>query len=134
MTQHSASPAVMRSKLGQARGLGSAKAGFHHWWGQKLTSFALLPLSLWFVTACIRQIGHTRAEVAHWVANPLVATLFVLLLAATFQHLALGVEAVIVDYVREEKRKLASILIVKAACVLLALIGIISVLKLAVTG
>ncbi len=134
MTEPSASPAIMRSMLGRARGLGSAKAGFHHWWAQKVTSFALVPLSLWFLCASVRLIGEPRAAVAHWMADPLVAALAVCTIVATFYHLQLGLEAVVVDYVREEKRKLATMMMVKGLSVLLALMALVSVLKLAITG
>jgi succinate dehydrogenase / fumarate reductase membrane anchor subunit len=133
MTEHSASPSVMRSKLGQARGLGSAKHGMGHWWGQKVTSFALIPLTLWFVYACVGLIGLNRADTAHWVANPVVATLLVALIVTTFYHLQLGLESVIEDYVRGAN-KIASLLVVRACCVLLAVAGLIAVLKLAITG
>ena len=131
---HPAAPSVMRSKLGQARGLGSAKSGIHHWWAQKVTSFALLPLTLWFIWSCIHLRGAGRAGVAHYMANPLVSALTIALLVTTFHHLQLGLEAVVVDYVREEKRKLATILTIKAICTLFALAGAIAVLKLAITG
>jgi succinate dehydrogenase / fumarate reductase membrane anchor subunit len=134
MTQDSSSSAVMRSKLGQARGLGTARAGFHHWWSQKVTSFALIPLTLWFVWSCLHLRGLDRAAVGHWVANPLVAALLVSTIVMTFHHLQIGLEAVVVDYVREEKRKLATLLVIKAGCVLLALTAVIAVLKLAFTG
>jgi len=133
MTEHSASPTVMRSTLGQVRGLGSAKHGMAHWWAQKVTSFALIPLTLWFVWSCVRLKGLPRADVAHWVANPLVATLLVVLIVTTFHHLQLGLESVIEDYVRGVK-KIASLLVVRAVCVLFALTGLIAVLKLAITG
>ena len=56
--------AVMRSPLGRARGLGSARAGSGHWWAQRLTSIALVPLTLWFICAVLRLEGATRVEVA----------------------------------------------------------------------
>jgi succinate dehydrogenase / fumarate reductase membrane anchor subunit len=104
-----------------------------HWWAQKVTSFALIPLTLWFVGSCVHLKGLPRAAVAHWVANPIVATLLVVLLVATFHHLQLGLESVIEDYVRGTN-KIASLLVVRAVCVLFALTGLIAVLKLAITG
>jgi succinate dehydrogenase / fumarate reductase membrane anchor subunit len=127
-------PAIMRSQLGQVRGLGSAKSGSAHWWAQRLTAFALIPLTLWFVASIIRLAGLPRAAVAHWAAHPLVAALLIALVLTTFHHLQLGLQAVLEDYVAAEKSKLASIVIMKAAAALLALIAVISVLKLAVAG
>jgi succinate dehydrogenase / fumarate reductase membrane anchor subunit len=127
-------PAIMRSPLGQMRGLGSAKSGSAHWWAQRLTAIALIPLTLWFVGAIIRLAGLPRAAVAHWASHPLVAALLIALVLTTFHHLQLGLQAVLEDYVHAEKTRLASLLILKAAAALLALVAVISVLKLAVAG
>ena len=62
---------IMRSPLGRARGLGSASAGAHHWWMLRLTSLALVPLSLWFLCAMVGLIGATRDDVVSWMAGPL---------------------------------------------------------------
>ncbi len=124
----------MRSQLGQVRGLGSAKSGSAHWWAQRLTAFALVPLSLWFVASIIRLAGLPRAAVMHWAAQPLVAGLLIALVLTTFHHLQLGLQAVLEDYMHGEKSRLATIVIMKAAAALLALIAVISVLKLAVAG
>jgi succinate dehydrogenase / fumarate reductase membrane anchor subunit len=134
MPDKAAAPAIMRSTLGQVRGLGSAKSGSTHWWAQRLTAFALIPLTLWFVCAVVRLAGLPRAAVAEWAAQPLVATLLIALVLATFHHLQLGIQVVIEDYVHGEHARLASLLVMKAAVVLLALAAVIAVLKLAVTG
>jgi succinate dehydrogenase / fumarate reductase, membrane anchor subunit len=131
MADKAAAPAIMRSPLGRVRGLGSSRSGTSLWWAQRLTAFALLPLTLWFVCAIIRLAGLPRAAVQHWASSPLVATLLIALIAATFHHLQLGVQVVIEDYVHGPA-KLASLLVVKAAVLLLALVAIISVLKLAI--
>ena len=55
---------IMRSPLGRARGLGAAKAGAAHWWAQRLTAIALVPLTLWFLCSVIRLLGATRDDVA----------------------------------------------------------------------
>jgi succinate dehydrogenase / fumarate reductase membrane anchor subunit len=133
MTDHS-SPAVMRSMLGRTRGLGAARSGTAHWWAQRVTAFALIPLTLWFVFACVRLIGLSRAEVAHWVAQPLSATLLVAMILMTFHHLQLGIQVIIEDYVHGPVAKVTSLLIEKAICALLALAALIAVLKLAITG
>jgi len=125
---------ILRSPLGQVRGLGSAKSGSAHWWAQRLTAMALLPLTLWFVCALIRLAGLPRAAVMHWAAQPLVAGLLIALVLTTFHHLQLGLQAVIEDYVGSEQTKLASLLVMKAAAILLALVAVISVVKLAVAG
>ena len=124
---------VLRSQLGRARGLGSAKTGTTHWWAERLTSLALVPLTIWFVVFVAGLAGRSRAEVAHAVAHPVVATLLLTTLLITFHHMQLGLQVVIEDYSRASARTVM-ILAVKAAAVLLSLACVFSVLKLAFTG
>lgn len=120
----------LRSPLGRVRGLGSAKDGTGHWWAQRLTALALIPLGLWFCAAVIAMTGADYATVAAWAGSPLVAGLLILLLGATFYHAALGLQVVIEDYVHREMVKLLLILAVKAILSALALAAILSVLLL----
>jgi len=124
----------LRSPLGRVRGLGAAKEGVAHWWAQRLTAIALVPLCLWFVVSVAAMTGADHATVRAWVASPLVASLLVLLIAATFHHAYLGLQVVIEDYVHHEGAKLASLLAIKAAAILLAVIGVLSVLRLLFGG
>ena len=122
----------MRSPLGRALGLGSAKEGVEHWWLQRITAVALVPLSLWFVIAIIRLVGADVDSVRDWVGNPLPAILLVLLLIATFYHAALGLQVVIEDYVHRELTKLGLVIIVRLACFAFAVAGIFGVVSMAV--
>lgn len=119
-----------RSPLGRARGLGSARAGAAHWWAQRLTAIALVPLTLWFIFAVIRLQGADQEAVVVWLASPVSLVLMLTLIVATFHHLQLGLQVVIEDYVKSHATKLASILAIEAACILMALACIVSVLKL----
>ena len=121
---------IMRSPLGRARGLGAAKAGAAHWWAQRLTSIALVPLTLWFLCAAVRMIGATRDDVVFWMAGPLPIVLMIALVIATFHHLQLGLQVVIEDYVNNDWLRIGSILLVKGLSLLLALACIVSVLRL----
>jgi len=122
----------MRSPLGRAIGLGSAKEGVEHWWLQRITAVALVPLTLWFVIAVIRLVGADLDSLRDWVGNPLPAILLVLLLIATFYHASLGLQVVIEDYVHTELSKLGLLIIVRLACFALAVAGIFAVLSMAV--
>ena len=124
--------ARMRSPLGRAVGLGSAKEGVEHWWLQRITAVALVPLGLWFVIAIIRLVGADADNVRDWVGNPLPAILLVLLLIATFYHAALGLQVVIEDYVHAELAKLGLLIVVRLACFALAVAGIFAVVSMAV--
>lgn len=120
----------LRSPLGRVRGLGSAKDGTNHWWAQRVTAVALVPLTLWFCAAVISLSGADRAAVAEWAGSPVVAGLLILLIGATFYHAYLGLQVVIEDYVHSEALKVSGLLLTKAAAVILGLTGILSVLML----
>jgi succinate dehydrogenase / fumarate reductase membrane anchor subunit len=122
----------MRSPLGRAVGLGSAKEGVERWWLQRITAVALVPLALWFVIAIIRLVGADVENVRNWVGSPLPAILLVLLLIATFYHAALGLQIVIEDYVHAELTKLGLLIVVRLACFALAVAGIFAVVSMAV--
>ena len=121
---------IMRSQLGQARGLGSARRGSGHWWMQRLTAIALVPLSLWFIYNVVR-LSHGSADDVHvWLAGPVPIVLMICLVIATFYHLQLGLQVVIEDYIHEGSASLIGGLAMKAAAVVLALACIVAVLKL----
>ncbi len=126
--------AVMRSMLSRARGLGSAKSGTAHWWAQRVTAMALIPLAVWFVATIIQLSHQPRSAVAAWMASPVHAALLLALLAAMFHHMQLGLAVVIEDYVPAHRTKVASLLLVRAVTALLFLASAMSVVRLAVTG
>ena len=121
---------MLRSPLGRARGLGSARAGSHHWWAQRLTAIALVPLTLWFIFSVIHLSGASHPVVIDWLSSPLTLGLMLALIVATFHHLQLGVQVVIEDYVHDERIKMAAVLAVRGLSILLALVCIVSVLKI----
>jgi succinate dehydrogenase / fumarate reductase membrane anchor subunit len=122
----------MRSPLGRAIGLGSAKEGVEHWWMQRTTAIALVPLMLWFVIAVIGLAGADLETMQNWVGRPLPAILLVLLLIATFYHMSLGLQVVVEDYVHVELAKLALVILIRLFCFALAVAGIFAVFSIAV--
>jgi len=124
----------LRSTLGRVRGLGSAKEGVAHWWAQRTTAVALVPLSLWFVASVIALAGADYAGVVSWFKSPFNATLMILLIGATFYHAALGLQVVLEDYVHHEGQKLVSILVIKGLAAAIGLLATVAVLKLAFGG
>ena len=124
----------MRSPLGRAIGLGSAKEGVDHWWAERITALALVPLTLWFVVAVVELAGADRAAFVDWVRHPVPAVLLVLLLIATFYHNALGLQVVIEDYIENEALRFGLIIIMKLVSVVLTVLGIFAVLKLSFAG
>jgi len=126
--------AQMRSPLGRAIGLGSAKEGVEHWWRQRMTALLLVPLVVWFVIAVIGLVGADRAAMIAWVKSPMPAMFLILLIAATFYHAALGLQVVIEDYIHGEGMKLATLIVMRLLCILFVLRGVLAVLKLAFAG
>ncbi len=120
----------LRSPLGRVRGLGSAKEGVNHFWAQRMTAVALIPLAVWFVISLFSVLGSNHGAVQAWVSSPVVASLLILLIVATFYHAFLGLQVVIEDYIHGEGLKLLTLIAVKGACWLLAVIGVLSVLVL----
>jgi len=121
---------IRRSQLGRARGLGAAKAGAAHWWAQRMTAVALVPLTLWFVWSALRLVGAAHEDVLAWIGGPIPVVLFIALVVASFYHLSLGLQVVIEDYVHTEPARLISLLLTKGVIILLALTCLVSILKL----
>jgi succinate dehydrogenase / fumarate reductase membrane anchor subunit len=124
----------MRTPLGRVRGLGSAKEGVHHWWIQRLTAVALIPLLIWFVASLVQMAGADYAHVVAWIARTPVAVLLTLLFVAGIWHLALGLQVVIEDYVHGEPCRIVTLVLVKFGCFALAAAAVFSVLKIAFRG
>ena len=97
----------LRSPLDRVRGLGAAKEGVAHWWAQRMTALALIPLTVWFVASIVGLAGADYDTTVDWVGRPLPAVLLLLLIAATFHHAQLGLQVVIEDYVHHEGLKVA---------------------------
>jgi succinate dehydrogenase / fumarate reductase membrane anchor subunit len=121
----------LRSALGKVRGLGSAKEGTHHWWLQRLTALALIPLTIWLVASLIALSGFGHEEFVVWFGQPVNATIMILFLAVAFHHAQLGMQVVIEDYVPHHGWRMALIILVKFACYGLAVLTIVSILKIA---
>lgn len=124
--------ASLRSPLGRVRGAGSAKSGAHHWWMQRVTSIALLPLTIWFIVAMATNAGMTHTEAMLWIGRPLNAVLLLALVGLTFHHTAAGLQVVIEDYLHNEWTRMAAILVVKGVCWLLGIAAVLAVLRIAV--
>ncbi len=123
-----------RSPLARVRGLGPAREGVAHWWAQRVTAVALVPLLLWFVASLCVMTGASQQEVRAWIADPVVSVLLVLLTVAGFHHAQLGLQVVLEDYVHTEWLKIASTILTKFAAVVLAVMVIFSVVRIALAN
>ena len=119
----------MRSPLGRARGLGSTKDGSAHWWAERLTAVALVPLTLWFVVSVVSLVGADYAAYKAWVGMQGNAMLLVLLIVILFHHTQLGLQVVIEDYVHGEATKVVSLIVMKFTVVLLGASCVLAVLR-----
>ena len=124
----------LQHPLGRVRGLGSAKAGSHHWWSQRVTAIALVPLTLWFVYSALTLAGSDYASGIRWLAQPANGIFMVLLVIATFHHLQLGLQVIIEDYVHHEAVKLMALVVMKLSSIGLAVAAMFSIIKISFGG
>ena len=123
-----------RTPLSRARGLGSAKHGAGHWISERVTSIALVPLTVWVAFAVLRLATGDYAAAVHWVADPLNAALLVLTLTVAFLHMHAGMRVVVEDYIQKSLTKSALLILNLFVCGLAAALAIVSILKVAFTA
>lgn len=100
----------MRTPLGRVRGLGSAKSGTRHFWHQRLTAIANIPLTLFLIWIVARLIGSSHAEATRLLSFQWVAIALLLALGSVLYHMRIGMQAVIEDYVHGESLKIACLM------------------------
>jgi succinate dehydrogenase / fumarate reductase, membrane anchor subunit len=124
----------LRTPLARARGLGSAKEGVHHWWAQRLTAIALIPLVVWFAISLVMMSGAEYEVVRAWIGSPVVMVLLILTIAVGLHHAQLGMQVVIEDYVHSDGFKLALIVAVRFLAVFVGLAAIVAILSIGFGG
>lgn len=123
-----------RSPLAKVRGLGSAKTGTSHWWMQRVTAVALIPLSYWLITFLNLSLNAPYQQTVEWLAIPLNTLCIVAWVLAVFYHAALGLQVVIEDYIAAEGVKIAAVWTVNMSFLLLALAALIAVFRTLLIG
>jgi succinate dehydrogenase / fumarate reductase, membrane anchor subunit len=121
----------LRSPLRRVLGLGSAQSGVSHWWAQRLTSVALVPLSIWFVVSLLALPSLEHATVVAWMSQSWTALLLIIFVLVAAWHSQLGVQVVVEDYVHGIGAKTLTLVLVGFAHVLIAAAGVFAVLKVA---
>lgn len=124
----------LRSPLGQAKGLGSANDGLHHWWAQRVTAIALIPLTIWFAFKVAVLSMADYQTVLDCIASPWSAALIVSLIVAAFYHGALGMQVIYEDYVSNKAARIIAIMGTNLLLFLLGAAGVIAVVRIAVGG
>ena len=123
-----------RSPLSKAIGSGSAKHGFSHWWLQRVSAIALIPLTLWFVYSMVYLSTVGYSEAVAWLASPINATIMLLFTLTALFHAQTGLQTVIEDYIHVTWLNITLLLLVKFASVIMAVLAVISVLKVVLGG
>jgi succinate dehydrogenase / fumarate reductase, membrane anchor subunit len=123
----------MRTPLGQVRGRGSAKSGTEHFWQQRLTAIANVPLTIFVVGFIVAHLGASRAEVIASLHHPIAAIAMGLAVISMLWHMRLGLQVVIEDYVHGEGRKLALILANTFFVIFLGAVALYSILKMSLS-
>jgi succinate dehydrogenase membrane anchor subunit len=100
----------MSTPLARVRGLGSAKSGTEHFWRQRLTAVANVPLTIAFIVIVVALLGRNHAAVVQILGSPLVAVIMLLFIASITTHMRIGMQVIIEDYVHEEGTRLALLL------------------------
>ena len=124
----------IRTPLGKVEGLGSARSGTHHFWALRLTSVALVPLSIWFVASALAYVGAEQGAVAAYFAEPANAVLMFLFIVACVYHTSLGLQTIIEDYFHQESVKIALLVLTRFACWIVGTAAGFALIRMAFAG
>lgn len=123
-----------KTPLARAQGLGAAKTGTGHWWLQRVTAVALIPLSFWLISLLDMTMNASFVETVAWLSSPLNTICVVFWVLAVFYHSALGMQVVIEDYVSTEWLKIVSVWSVKLIFIFLSIAALIAIFRIITAG
>lgn len=120
----------LRSSLAKAKGLGSSGDATHHFWVQRLTALALIPLTLWFGFSVALLPDANYSAIVRWLQSPFNATMMILIVIISFQHAHLGMQVIFEDYISDHNKRIIAILIIKFTSYFMMVLGVYSILKI----
>lgn len=123
-----------RTPLAKARGLGSAKSGTTHWWFQRVTAVALIPLTFWLLLLFDSSLHASYRDTVAWLSAPVNSVCIIAWILSAYYHAALGVRVVIEDYVHGEGLKMVSVWASNLVFFLLAITALMAVFKIILAG
>ncbi len=121
----------LQTPLGRVRGLGSAGNGVHHWWLQRLTSLALVPLAVWLLVSLLTLPALDFVTLVSWMAGLWTASLLTLFVLIASWHSSLGIQVILEDYVHDAGLKALTLVVSGFAHAVLAAVGVFAVLRIA---
>ena len=119
-----------RTALSVVRGAGAAKDGTRHWWAQRVTAAALVPLGVGFVVMMLALLASDYHGARAALSHPVAAALWILFAVALFHHAQLGLQVVLEDYVHSRGLKIAGIVAIRLAAMALGAVSIVSILRI----
>jgi succinate dehydrogenase / fumarate reductase, membrane anchor subunit len=123
-------PKHIRTPLSRVRGLGAARSGTDHFWRQRLTAVANIPLTIAAVVIIVMLLGRNQVTVAQTLGSPVVAIIMLLFIGSITMHMRIGMQVIIEDYVHDELSKLVLIMVNAFFCIAVALTSAYGILKL----
>jgi succinate dehydrogenase / fumarate reductase membrane anchor subunit len=124
----------LRSPLAKVKGLGTSADATHHFWLQRLTSLALIPLTLWFCFSIALLPEASYSAIIAWLQSPFNAVMMILLVLISFHHAQLGLQVILEDYIAYYGYRLAIILAIKFTSYFMMVLGVYSIIKIATGG
>jgi succinate dehydrogenase / fumarate reductase, membrane anchor subunit len=121
----------LQTPLRRARGLGAAGNGVHHWWVQRVTAVALVPLGIWLLVSLVSLPSLDFVTLVSWIAGTWTASLLTVFILTASWHSRLGVQVIIEDYVHDDGLKTTSLVLSGFVHVLVAALGVFAVLRIA---
>jgi succinate dehydrogenase / fumarate reductase membrane anchor subunit len=120
----------MRTPLGRVRGLGAARTGTEYFWWQRLTAVANIPLVVAGILIVLSLAGRNHAATVQILGSPLIAIILLLFILSVANHMRIGMQVIIEDYVHTEKNKILLIMLNMFYVIAVGLASAFAILKL----